>query len=225
VNRKYRHSRKRRTLRRPDPNNLVILTEKGRFAPNTWRCNLLWGDQTSNRGNVGSNAGNFTLRSSAYDPDPSFGTGAIPGFTELATLYSSYCVHSMQVKCEFGNHEINPIVVGILPSNVFMNTNSLVRSDCIEYLANVKGRRKMLGAAGAQAVKTISTFANGRELLSHRLFTDLDFSASTSTNPLALFYLNYFFYVPGTANFSYNIDFDNLITFDVEFFDRRVLES
>jgi hypothetical protein len=224
---KRRHARKRNNNARPkvNMNNLVIFTDKGRFSANRVIMDMVWTDQTTNRGNISANAMNFNIRSSAYDPDPSLGTGAIPGFLEQANLYESYCVHKMEVSCTFGNHELFPIVVGILPSKTFFNTNSLARSDCLEYLSNFRGKQRMLGSVNARSVTTIHCLAKGRDLLSHRLFTDLDFTSSVGTNPLALFYFNYFAYVHSTSNFVANVDFTNIVTYTVEFFDRRVLES
>jgi hypothetical protein len=187
--------------------------------------NLKWTDQTVTRSATGSSqAMNWAIRSSAYDPDPALSTGAIPGFVEYANLYSSYCVHSMSCKLQVGNADTAPICFGILPSLERFNVNSLAVADCQEYFSGPKGKQKMLGSNSAISVGMLRSKATADLLVSNRFRTDLDYSSPTNTNPVELYWLNFMAY-KHTSNFSNPLSVTCEIVYEVEFFGRRALES
>lgn len=220
-NRKMRRVNKRKQ----NNNQYIVLNEAGRFAPDRIRVKLIFQDPSAYRTATGSSqAMNWGFRSSAYDPDPLVLSGSIPGFAELANLYSQYCVHAMDVDLKIGNQNTESIIVVVWPSNVLANQNSLTLGDIQEYSGNPRAKSVLIGSATGNSIGNIRTSAKGSSLVGERFRTDLDYSASTSTNPVAMFYLNIGVIDP-VANFTYGVVAQTRIIYDVEFFKIRQLES
>ena len=112
---------------------MVIYKQPGRFAPDRLRANLVYIDTALTRTVTSSDAMNWSYRSSAYDPDPGAFSGSIPGFVELANLYSLYQVRSMLLDLEVSNQGTESVILVAWPSNVAQNTNSLTKADLMEY--------------------------------------------------------------------------------------------
>lgn len=200
------------------------LTTPGRFAPDKTRVRLVYQDTTDTRTVTSSNAMNWGYRSSAYDPDPAALSGSIPGFVELANLYTSYCVHEMHLQLEIANQNSEAIVLVTWPSNVLHNTNSLTKADLAEYAGNVRAQSHFLGNSNGINIMSLSTTASGLQLVGPRFKSDLDYSASTSTNPVEMYNINVGAYCP-FGNFTYALGVRARIIYDVEFFKLRQLES
>ncbi len=206
-------------------NKIVILSEAGRFAPDKLICTLVYQDPTGTRSAPsGTDAMNWGYRSSAFDPDPAVLSGAIPGFAELATLYSQYCVHKISAQLELCNQELNSVIAVTWPSNSLQNTNSLTAADLAEYSGNVKATSRSLGPAAGMNRVSINTTASGTQLVGDRFKTDLDYSGSTSGNPTEMFFVNVGLYSP-LGNFQYPIMTRNRLFYTIEFFRLRQLDS
>jgi len=203
---------------------LVILKSIGRFAPDRLRANLVYHDTTLTRTVTSSDAINWSYRSSAYDPDPAALTGSIPGFVELANLYTSYCVKSMTLDFETANQNSEAVILVAWPSNVAQNTNSLTKADLMEYSSNLRAQSKVLGASNGINVAKLKVVANPRSLVGPKFNTDLDFSASTSTNPVEMYHINIGYANP-YGNFTYPMLTRSKVVYEVEFFRLRQLES
>ena len=206
-------------------NKYVILNEAGRFASDKLRARLIYQDPTIIRTATGSSqAMNWHYRSSAYDPDPLLLTGAIPGFAELANHYFEYCVHSMTMELDLGNQNTETIIAVIWPSNVGQNSNSLTYTDIQEYSGNVRAKSTLIGGANGYSIGSLRSIASGEQLVGSRFRTDLDYSASVSTNPAQMFYLNVGI-IDCVAPFTYGVAVKARIIYDVEFFKLRQLEN
>lgn len=59
----------------------------------------------------------------AYDIDPSLGSTAMPGFTELAGIYRKYRVNSFKHQCHFSNRESFAVGAYLIPVNVDPTAN------------------------------------------------------------------------------------------------------
>lgn len=210
---------------RKNSNKIVILNEAGRFASDKLRVKLIYQDPTVYRTTTGSSqAMNWGYRSSAYDPDPLVLTGAIPGFAELSNHYQEYCVHSMRMDLQIGNQNSESIIAVVWPSNNYQNNNSLTVADIQEYSGNVNAKSCMIGSASGYSIGKLTTEAKGIQLVGTRFKTDLDYSAPVSTNPATMYYLNVGV-VDCIGNFAYGVAVQSRITYDVEFFKLRQLES
>lgn len=229
--RKYSRSRKagkRRTKdfnpRSKTNNKLAIYNDPGRFAPDRLRCRLVWLDTTFTRTVTSSNALNFGWRSSAYDPDPAALTGSIPGFAELANLYSLYQVKSMKAEIEVSNQNTEAVIITSWPSNVLQNTNSLTQAEIAEYSGNIRSVSKVCASTNGMNKCTLNVLASGLQLIGPKFNTDLDYSASTSSNPAEMFFINVGMLNP-YGNFTYAMLVRAKLIFEVEFFRLRQLES
>jgi len=205
-------------------NKLVILNEAGRFAPSDYICILRWVDQTTVRTNTGNPAMNWRIRSSAFDPDPVLGTGAIPGFAELANLYASYKVLRMDATVQMANFEASNVILTIWPSIVGLNVNSLALADVLEYSANPRAKRMIMGTANAQNRATVHSSAVGMVLEGDLFRYDPNYTSSTSGNPNAPYYFNIALAML-SGNFTVGIQQVTTIEYRIRFFNNRQLES
>lgn len=199
--------------------------QPGRFAPDKMRCKLIYQDPTGSRSVTGSApAQNWRYRSSAYDPDPLLLTGAIPGYAELANLYSEYCVHGMYMDLQVANQDTQSYILVAWPGNSDINSNSLTRDDLAEFSGNVLAKSSILGSVTGQNVAKFKVKALGLQLVGTRFKTDLTYSSSVSTNPVNMFYLNVGAYCP-LGNQAFPLVTQVRIYYDIEFFKLRQLES
>lgn len=217
-----RKNKKKKMVKRNDV--AVRLNQPGRFAPNRMFVKLKYNDTTLTRSVSSSGALNWGYRSSAYDPDPSVLTGSIPGFAELSNLYMRYRVHSMTLKLTIGNQEQENVICSIWPSNVLQNVNSLSQSDIMEYGANLRGKSFVIGPVSGASTRNSSTYAEGRSLVGPQYLTDLDYSASVSTNPVEMFYINVGVINP-VNDFNYPVVVKATVIYNIEFFKLRQLET
>jgi len=224
--RKGTHRKKARNVSsRSD--RLVILTEPGRYCPDRLIVPLMFTDITLTRGVTGSsNASNWSLRSSAYDPDPVLGTGAIPGFTELANLYGAYRVRQMKVDWEVVNRgDFNGKVLCLWPSLAFNAANSLAGNDILEYSSNPRGVSAVVDLSGGMSRARLTLVTSLLDFAGPNGFTDLTWSGTTSGNPAAMWYLNFATTIPTGFFQATGITSRVRVTYVTEFFERRSLES
>jgi hypothetical protein len=219
-------SRKAGKRSRKNKNNsrLVIMREPGRFMPDRLQCKLRFMDTTVKRSAAAlSPVMNWTYRSSAYDPDPAFLTGAIPGFTELAALYREYRVNSISAKIGICNQNAESCILCIWPSNNLNSANTLLSTDVLEFVANPRGQMKILGNNTGTSTTETSTIASGMQLVGPVFKTDLQYSAPTTTNPALNYYVNIGI-VNTQGNFTYPVGTAIQLVYDIEFFKIAQLE-
>ncbi len=200
-------------------------TTPGRFGFDRVEVILKYQDPSGTRTATGSSQScNWRYRSSAYDPDPLLLTGSLPGFAELANIYTYYRVISINADVQIANQDTQAYVIVVWPSNNDNNNNSLSMADIAEYSGNALATRRTLGGASGMNVCTLKTAAFGQQLVGPIFRTDLDYSANTSSNPLAMYYLNIGAYSP-IGNMAYPMVTSVLLQYKIEFFRLRQLES
>jgi len=229
YNNNNKRSNKRGNRRRNFPgkreDRLVRLVEPGRFCPDRTFVRLRFNDITVVRNGPGASKNmNYAYRSSAYDPDPALGTGAIPGFVELANMYLEYRVHKMVAHVNVVNEETNAIILVGWASNVGASVNSLSASDILEFSSNKGAKQSILGKDVGQSRGSIVITADGLSLVGPSFLTDPNYSASTSSNPSSPFYINLGVTKP-QSNLAFGISVQTYVVYDVEFFSRRTLET
>jgi hypothetical protein len=186
----------------------------------------VYNDTTTTRTHALANTANWAYRSSAFDPDPSLGTGAIPGFAELANLYNHYLVRSMGLSLEIYNQDVNAYILGVWPSNVLQSVNSLLASDVIEFASNPGSVRAIMPTAnGGMNNRKHFVKATGLKLFGRQFLTDLDYASGTSTNPVLPYGINIGFTVGSGANIAFPPIVSAAVTYEIEFFGLRQLES
>lgn len=217
--------RSRKRSQRNGEQRLVIYKQPGRFCPDRLIANLRWTSNSYTRSAAASTPVlNWAIRSSGYDPDPGVLTGSIPGFVELANMYRMYKVHRMRTRIEVTNGESEPVVFIVWPSSVLHNVNSLSRDDVAEFSNNVLGKSFTLGMYASVSTKVITDTANGNSLIGPIFKTDLDYAADTSSNPTLMFGFNYAAF-KHDSNFVYPLRNTCHVTYTIEFFERRALET
>ncbi len=222
LSKKPRNPKKK--VSKQNNNQLVVLTDVGRFAPDRLKVRLIYNDGVTSRTHAASNAMNFAFRSSAYDPDPGLLTGAIPGFVELANMYAQYLVHQIDTRMEIINQDTAAYIIGCWPSNVVQNVNSLTSSDIQEYSSNVHGSRHILPPVTGGPMR-VQLRAVGTELFGRQFLTDEDFSGSTSGNPSTMYGVNIGIFRGDGSNMGFPVIVSTVNVYHIEFFGLRQLES
>lgn len=131
------------------------------------------------------------FRSEAYDVDPALATTAMPGFAELAQLYSRYRCLSMSYDIQTCNREAFALQVmtGFTATNVAFNT--------VEYLGNAYVKSQIISAKGGLDRCRLKGSVSAVQLFGTRqaIYDDL-FTGSTASATLAN---------AGTMNLYYSI--------------------
>jgi len=133
--------------------------------------------------NIGAFAASVRYQTEAYDVDPAIGSTAMPGFAELAAIYSKYRPLAMAYKFDIANQEAFPVTI----ITGFSNSSIASGSVTIAYAGNPLMRTKIIGSAAGQGTcqmrsgyVTVSRI-NGT---STNLFDDL-YTGSTTSATLA----------------------------------------
>jgi len=154
----------------------------------------------------------------AYDVDPTVGSTAMPGFTELSAMYRYYRVNAAKIKAKFSNLEAFPVEVYLCPVNVDPTANYTLAQAQV-YLSQRLSKSTVLGPLTGNGIGTLTdsqtTAAFGGA--SNLEVTD-NYSALTSgVSPLN----NWFWTVGlvGHANAVSGCDFRVEIDIDLEFYE------
>ena len=219
-----RRGAKRGRFKGKNDNSHVKLRRPGQFAPDSYEATLVWVDTNSTRTGTGTfDAINWCYRTSAYDPDPSVLTGAIPGFVELANLYGYYRVISMRLFLDIATAEVNQSTVVVWPSNVLNSVNSLTKTDLMEVAGNPFARSRMTGINSVVPVK-ISTKLSPKKFLGNVYYTDESYASTTSSSPANMLYMNIGLY-KNDGSYDYATPITARVLYKVRFYGRRQLFS
>lgn len=128
-------------------------------------------------------ASNRLCWTNAFDVDPSLGSTSMPGFSELATLYSKYRVASSTIAVSFGNIDNNVGTVWLMPTNVDLGANF---SNYQYVLSNRRSKNRTIGNNSGMNVVTLRSAASiadwgGAQVLPGHLPPPNDFYSSLST--------------------------------------------
>ncbi len=93
----------------------------------------------------------------AYDIDPTLGSTAMPGFSELASLYRQYRVNSIKWKSSFSNLETFPLICYVCPLNGDPAANA---SNYQNLLSNRESRKRTAGPLTGNGVVTLTGETN-----------------------------------------------------------------
>jgi hypothetical protein len=233
MNKSNKSSRRSKRNKRKKNNKnkdkfIVRLTGIGEFAPPQLIVPLRWPDLVSIRTNNGAGVFNNRYRSSAYDPDPVLGTGAIPGYNELAAMYAQYRVHAMHLFIEAINGETSSAQRLIVWPSLVSNTgNTLTAAQLEEQGQGPFGKGFILDRAGSGSKviydrKITTTQITGEE--SWR--SDPAYASLISTNPASVWYWNIGGSITtGTYTTTGGLQYNLTIVMDVEFFNRIALTT
>lgn len=197
-------------------------------CPKSVMVRLSFPDSTTTRIGTASPSENWSIRTSAYDPDPSFLTGAVPGFTEWASMYQSYKVHGIGVRGSVTNGDVIAQEVIFHPySGSQITNNSLSSVQLFDRGANPLARSVMLaGTSGGLSSQKVSMFWNLTTILgSTQWLTDDGYSSFTNSNPAAVIYVLGASYSASGANLVAGLYTMLYYDMDVEFFGRKDFQT
>ncbi len=102
----------------------VICIPRNMFAPDSIIVDMTYPDTVYQKNNVGSAYLSWRYRmNSVYDPDPTIGSGSVPGYTYYATAYGSYRVLDFGYNITLSNLEGSPVDVVCCPSTTDLGAN------------------------------------------------------------------------------------------------------
>jgi hypothetical protein len=172
------------------PGTTLILKVPGMPVPDTLECTLVYVDFGNKVvTNVGSGYLSWRLRSnSAYDPDPSLGSGAIAGFSELAAFYANYRVLGFAYDWEVVNLEAFPVALYTLPSNSDLGLNSNLGT----YSEEQRVKRTIVSQSGGMdRAKLRGRYDLETTFGSKMVASDANFNSGTGGNPVNLLFHNF----------------------------------
>jgi len=147
---------------------------------------LHYDDNSIARTNAGSLICNWRYRTSAFDPDPVLLSGALPGFTEKAAMYTAYRVVAMKWTITLISNELFPLVGYVVPLTADPGANVATG---LSLAANAKGQIRGLSAIGGTGAH-FSGFLKCANFYGIRGWDyDDDMNAPVTGNPLVMIYL------------------------------------
>jgi len=193
----------------------MVIPRQFGYAPPRLRMNLLFQKQViMNNSGVGYQNVRFAP-TNAYDIDPTVGSTAMSGFSEYATLYRFYRVHSSRILVDFVNQETFGVMVYVAVANSDPSTGS---ATCVAFLTNPRTKQMTLGPATGMSSGAIRSNHSTSQMGGVSSLSILDeYSALTSGSPN-----NNWWWVIGTfsaANMSSGIFMSLRIEVEVEFFE------
>jgi len=192
----------------------------GLFVEKAKQLRLVFSDNTTVRTVGAASALNWTLRGSAFDPDPSFGTGAVPGFTEWTGFFNNYRVLGIGVSGWIANPENTAVVFAVVPyGGGIISNNSLPKNTIMDYEANRMAKGYTLAAlgSGANVIKIKHFWDYSRILGSDNYLLDDNFASQVGTNPASLCYVLHMAARLDGGNFVTGVETNLQFHMDVEF--------
>jgi len=155
---KGRRGQKRRSKQRAPGVEMVHLTiHRGpNYVPDRFRTTLRFQKTTVLINGISPFSSQVLIPTFAYDIDPLVGSTAMPGFTELGTLYRKYRVHGSSLRVSFNNEEAFANLCYICPTNTSFGANY---ANYQYFLSNIRTKTKVAGAiSGASRVDLSASF-------------------------------------------------------------------
>jgi len=214
---------RKRNNRGTGDGNLVLIDlppMRSRLAvfPDRLRVHLIYSDQIQVRNNVGVKYVSWRYRSSAYDPDPALGTGAIPGFDDFSNFYGNYRVHRMKLDWDVVNAETFAVAVKVVPTPTDPGANTANISDFAD--ANPRGYSKLLAGSSAQNRARMNSPWYEVIKIEGSIGAQFDpnFSAAVNSNPANVMYIG--LTTAAVAVHAGGITTTVKVHYDLEFFNR-----
>jgi hypothetical protein len=169
--------------------------------------------------NAGTPYGNVRfVPTDAYDVDPVVGSTAMPGFTELAGIYTHYRVNKYRCKCAFSNDETFSETVYLALCNVDPGANTVNYQD---FLSSRRCVKTLLGPATGNGIGTLQISGSQADfggVLEHDGSLNGTVGITSGTAPLNNMYVLVGFYDPG-GNSSNGINVSIDLDIELDFFE------
>jgi len=173
---------------------------------------------------VGNTATALRYRPTAvFDVDPLLGGTSVPGFTEMAALYTGYRVVGSKITLSAVGLDARPIAFGIVPLN-FDPGASPALATIQSWLMNPYHKYLLTGGSGSPP-KILSKYMSTERIFgSKQVYFDDNFTSIVTSVPNNNWFWAIFLVAPGpvvTTNQSTTVDIK--ISMDIEFFNRKAL--
>lgn len=172
--------------RRSLPFHLVV--------PRSNMCSLVYvGSFAVSEGAVGVGTAKMLRLNAPYDVDPSLGSTAVAGFSEMAGFYQSYRVTHAAVMVNFAVTGVSAGGIGEL--SLFPTATSSVPSNAAAWMVQRRGVSKLVYPCNTQVGGTVPTMfldidiAAFLGLTREQYLTDHQYTASTTTIPNKLVFV------------------------------------
>lgn len=166
----------------PRTGGMVMYRSPRTMMPSQYVTNLRYLIDTVVTG-VGSTQANIQFRTEAFDVDPTLGSTAMPGFTELAGIYQRYRALRMSYKFSAANQEVFPVSI----IHGFSNTSISAAALNLQYAGNPLFSTGMLGPLTGQSrgvfrkAAMVTDIAGTKQALYDDLYTGSTSSATLAT--------------------------------------------
>jgi hypothetical protein len=202
----------------------LVRIPKNLFASDSVLVDLKYVDQTYQRTNNGFATNTWRMRmNTVYDPDPALGSGALPGYSIWASIYSSYRVLEFHYDVEICNLEATPNDAVVCPTTADVGANY---TSAYDFLANPFAESHALSMAGGMdrcrmkgSIDLGNFYGNPLQYVGNDAF-----GSGVGTNPSSMFYFN----IGGVSanNFSTSKGYSTKSVFTyTTLFTRRVVQT
>lgn len=128
------------------------------------------------------------IANGVFDVDPTLGSTAIAGFSELAQIYSSYRPVSCKVTVDFCNLEAFPTTVYLVIDRQPSNDPGANNAGGLDWLMNPYSNYRQLSLAGGQDRVRLSRNFDFPTIFSKQVLSDDSYSAAVTANPALKIY-------------------------------------
>lgn len=219
---------KKRNQRRQRPAPQRQLYQAGRVLPNTpvlmpdefpirlkWRQDGVLSGSSVVATRVHTNA--------LYDVDPAAGGWSVNGYTTYSRLYKFNRVVKCKVKVEISNQEASAVRLNFIHTNTDPGTSG---SSYLNWSQSQYGFTRMLGPGVGSSNFTYIRVIDPRSLIGDRLTrTDSRYVGTDSANPADTTYFGFMAQDANGVTMSNGVAFTIELTFDVQFFDRKIVDE
>jgi len=135
----------------------LVINRMRNYVPDRMRTTLRFQKTTVLINGISPFSSQVLIPTFAYDIDPLVGSTAMPGFTELGTLYRKYRVRSSTIQVSFNNEEAFGNLVYVCPTNSSFGANY---ANYQYFLSNIRSKKVMIGAiSGASRANLRASFS------------------------------------------------------------------
>jgi len=206
-------------------NRRVTRIPRNIFSPDSVLCDLTYPDTVITHTNTTFNFLSWRYRmSSIWDPDPTLGSGSVPGQSFYAAGYNAYRVLGISYSIDLSNLESSPVDVVVAPSLVDLGANYASTN---ELFAQPYAAVALLSAKGGQdrtrlkgTIDLGQFWGNSTDLLS-----DANFGSPINGNPAQILFLN----IGGTSASQFTVgnglDYRLTLVYHTLIYQRKILIS
>lgn len=158
-----------------------------------------------------------------YDVDPAAGGWSVNGYTTYSRLYSFNRVTKCRVKVDIANQEASAVMLNFIHTNTDPGTSG---SSYRNWSQSQFGLTRMLGPGVGSSNFTYKRTIDPRSLVGDRLArTDSRYVGTDAANPTDRTFFGFMAEDANGVSMANGVAFTIELTFDVQFFDRKIVDE